>query len=369
MKFIKRLMIILLSIIAILVLVTYVYTNLPQFGALPKGTRIERIKKSPQYRDGKFRNKIEKPIMTEGHNTLGELYKLLFKKYPNKGPLENLPSIKTDLKSLPIDSNQLVWFGHSSYFLQLDSVKILVDPVFSGQASPLPSGVKAYNGSDIYTVDDMPELDYLLISHDHYDHLDYKTVKALQPKVKQVICGLGVGAHLERWGYHPQQIIEKDWGEKTEIRPGYNIYAEESHHGSGRGFKMAQSLWLSFVIQSPTLTIYYSGDGGYTDRYKQIPKKYGAIDWAIMDCGQYNKSWHAIHALPEEVAVAAMDLNALNLLPVHHSKFTLSRHPWNEPLNKISELSQSKPYKLATPMIGEAVKLDDSTQMFQQWWK
>ncbi|MFT4019061.1 MAG: MBL fold metallo-hydrolase, partial [Agriterribacter sp.] len=136
-----------------------------------------------------------------------------------------------------------------------------------------------------------------------------------------------------------------------------------------RGFKRGQSLWLSFFIQSPTLNIYYSGDGGYSERFKQIPEKYGTIDWAIMECGQYNKAWQSVHELPEEVALATTELKAKNLLPVHHSKFTLAKHTWDEPLKQISELSQSKPYKLATPMIGETVRLNDSTQVFTQWWK
>lgn len=356
-------------LITIFSLGTFLYMRQEKFGSLPKGARLEKIKKSPNYRNGKFRNILERPTLSKGHNMLSELYKLWFKRKPNRIPSKTIPSIKTNLKAFTSDENVLVWFGHSSLFLHLNGVKIAVDPVFSGNASPIPNSIKAFDGSDIYSVQDLPDLEYLLLSHDHYDHLDYETVKELQPKVKKVICGLGVGAHLEKWGYKQQQIIEKDWGDKVLIKPDFTIYIEQSHHGSGRGFKLAQSLWVSFLIKTPKVSVYYSGDGGYTNRFQNIYEKHGPVDWAIMDCGQYNKAWQSIHALPEEVAKATLELKATNLLPVHHSKFTLSRHPWDEPLEKISELSYAKPYKLATPMIGEKVTLDDRTQVFQQWWK
>lgn len=368
-KVIKKTFVVLLSLILIIVIIGYFYMKQPQFGALPEGKRLELVKQSVHYKNGKFRNLEEKPVIFPGHNFITEIWKSLVETYPNTEPVDVLPSVKTNLKSIPPDHNVIVWFGHSSFFLQLDGVKILVDPVFSGKASPLPWGVKAYKGSDIYTVADMPEIDYMLLSHDHYDHLDYETVKALQAKVKFVICGLGAGAHYEKWGYQPQQIIEKDWGDKLEVRPGFAIYAENTHHAGGRGFTDSQALWLSFFIQSPSMNIYYSGDGGYSDRFKKIAAKYPPVDWAIMECGQYNEAWQSVHELPEEVALATTELKAKNLLPVHHSKFTLARHPWNEPLNRIYTLSQSKDYRLATPMIGEIVRLDDHTQSFNQWWK
>ncbi|SKB60570.1 L-ascorbate metabolism protein UlaG, beta-lactamase superfamily [Soonwooa buanensis] len=255
------------------------------------------------------------------------------------------------------------------FFLQIDGVKILVDPVFSGNASPLPNSVKAYKGTDIYSVKDMPKIDYMLLSHDHYDHLDYQTVSQLQSKVKYVVCGLGAGAHYEKWGYQKEQIIEKDWGESFEVKNGFKISTESTHHESGRGFTSAQSLWLSFFIESPEINVYYSGDGGYDERFKNIAKKYPKIDWAIMECGQYDKAWQSVHELPEEVALATTELRATNMIPVHHSKFTLGKHPWDEPLEEITKFSKAKPYRLATPIIGEKVILNSTNQTFQQWWK
>lgn len=368
-KILKRTMIVLLCLVAGLGIAGYFYMRQPQFGALPGGERLERIKKSSHYIDGKFRNIVERPIITKGYSMAGQLYEAIFKTYPRREPASPLPSVKTDLKTLPPDSNLLVWFGHSSFFMQVDGIKILVDPVFSGKASPLPGGVKAYAGTDVYNTDDMPEIDYMLMSHDHYDHLDYETTLALKTKVKHVICGLGVGAHYERWGYTRQQIIELDWGENVNVKPGFTIYTEDTHHNCARGFTRDQALWVSFFIQSPSLKIYYSGDGGRDDRFKNFNQKFGAVDWAIMECGQYNKAWQSVHELPEEVAESTVELQAKYLLPVHHSKFTLAKHTWDEPLEEITRHSQSKPYRLVTPMIGEAVRLNDSTQQFNQWWK
>lgn len=359
----------LLSLCAVIAALGFFYIKQAKFGQLPEGEQLKRIEKSPNYKDGQFHNLIEKPTITEGYSFIGEIYTSLFKKFPRTTPAVVLPSIKTNLKTIPIDSNVIVWFGHSSFFLQVDGIKILVDPIFSGNASPIPGSVTAYKGSDIYTADDMPEIDYLLISHDHYDHLDYETILALQTRVKKVVCGLGVGAHFKLWGYQPQQIVEKDWNEKLAVAKDFNIHVESTHHDGGRGFTRSKALWLSFLIQAPSMKVYYSGDGGYDDRFERIGKKYGEIDWAIMECGQYNKAWHSVHELPEEVAKATVQLNAKNLLPVHHSKFTLARHPWDEPLIKISEYSKNQPYRLATPMIGEVVQLNNGQQVFNAWWK
>lgn len=362
-------MLILISLILLLAIVTIIYIQQPQFGKHPEGARLVLIEKSPHYIDGRFRNRVEKPTISEGYSMMGEIYKTLFKSYPSRQPVDSLPSVKTDLKQLPPDSNLAIWMGHSTVYLQVNGKRILVDPSFSGKASPLPWGVKAYRGSNIYSAADMPDIDYLIISHDHYDHLDYEAVLALRDKVKHLICGLGVGAHFEYWGYDARRIIEKDWYEKLEIDTDFVIYTEPTHHDSGRGFARGRTLWMSYLIKTPQMQIYISGDGGYDTRFAEIGKKYGPIDWAIIEDGQYDKAWQSVHNLPEEVMQAAIDLQAKNVIPVHHSKFTLGKHPWNEPLERISALSKDKPYQLHTPMIGQPVHLNDSTQSFAQWWK
>ncbi|WP_333864889.1 MBL fold metallo-hydrolase [Chitinophaga sp.] len=176
-------MIVLIVLVALLGITTYIFMKRPQFGALPEGTRLAAIQSSPHFKDGRFRNRVEMPIITAGYSMTGEIYKPLFRSFPDREPVNPLPSVKTDLLAAPRDSDMIVWFGHSSFYLQLGGVRFLADPIFSGKASPLPGGVRAYKGSDIYTAADIPEIDYMLLSHDHYDHLDYETAVALKDKV------------------------------------------------------------------------------------------------------------------------------------------------------------------------------------------
>lgn len=358
-----------ISVVALLTGGISLFLRHPLFGKNPSGTRLDKIEQSPHYKQGKFRNHVRKPLLTEGYSMLGEAYKALFHKHPKRAPIDLIPSQKTDLKQLSPEQDVMVWFGHSTVFIQLHGKTFLIDPVLSGGASPLPWGTRAYPGTDIYSVDDLPHIDYLLISHDHYDHLDYQTALALKDKVSFVICGLGVGEHFEYWGYPQEKLIEQDWGEQIDLPDGFTIFTETTHHQAGRGFAPAKNLWVSFLIQSPTLKIFYTGDGGYGPHFEALGKKHGPIDWALMENGQYNLAWHAIHCLPEEVAQASEDLNVINMLPVHHSKFTLSHHAWDEPLNRISELSVGRNYRLATPMIGQAVELRNNQQQFSEWWK
>lgn len=341
----------------------------PQFGKSPSGERLKRIMQSANYKDGRFRNRIERPTISEGYSMTGVLYDNLFGKHPRKEPVDSIPSIKQDLHNLPLDSNLLVWFGHSALLLHLEGKKILIDPALSSNASPLPWGVKAYKGSTTYTAADMPEVDYLLITHDHYDHLDYKTALAIKNKVKHVVCGLGVGAHFEHWGYPADQIIELDWNEQLKIDTNLRLNVLRSHHDSGRGFRRAKTLWVAYMFEAAGKKIYISGDGGHDDRFAEAYQKFGAIDWAIMEAGQYDSAWQSVHQLPEEVVKATLQLHAGHMMPVHNSKFTLGNHPWDEPLVKLTALSKDKPYQLTTPMIGEVVWLNKKDQRFSPWWQ
>lgn len=340
----------------------------PLFGKAPAGARLERMKKSPHFKDGTFHNLNHTPTMTEGYSTAGIMYDMFFVNHPRLIPIDSIPSQKVDLKNLSIDKNILVWFGHSSYFIQLDGKRILVDPVFSGNASPIPGTVKAFKGTDRYNVEDLPDIDYLIISHDHYDHVDYETLIKLKPKTQKVICGLGVGADFEEWGYKIEDILEKDWDETIDLGNGFFIYTTPARHFSGRGFTRNNTLWMSYVFQSPTMKIFIGGDGGYDTHFAEIGKKFGPIDLAILEDGQYDLKWKYIHLLPAEVLQAAKDLHAKRLFPVHSSKFVLANHPWDEPLIKITELNQSSKIPLVTPMIGEFVNLNDEKQVFTSWW-
>ena len=341
-----------------------------QFGKAPAGKRLQQLQQSPNYKEGKFQNIHFTPTLTEGYSMAGVMYNFIIKKFPRTRPAGIIPSVKTDLKNLPVTQNVLVWFGHSSYFIQLDGKRFLVDPVFSGNASPIPGSNKSFKGTDIYSAEDMPAIDYLLITHDHYDHLDYQTILKLKPKIKQVICGLGVGEHFDYWKFDPAKIIEKDWNESMLISDDFMLHTAPARHFSGRGFTRNNTLWLSYILQTPGLKMYLGGDSGYDIHFAEIGKKFGGFDLALLDNGQYNLAWQAIHMLPSETLKAATDLQTKRLFPMHNSKFKLANHPWDEPLKTIAGLNEKNDHlPLVTPKIGEVVYLDDSNQVFSQWWK
>jgi L-ascorbate metabolism protein UlaG (beta-lactamase superfamily) len=356
------------SAFLLILLWVFLFLRGPRFGRLPRGASLARIYRSPHQNLGKFENLHVTPDLTEGANFFTVLRDVLFAKSKRSRPGARLPSIKTDLLHLDPGASVLVWFGHSSYFIQVDGKRFLVDPDFSGSASPIPATTRSFAGSDIYSTRDIPEIDFLLLSHDHWDHLDYQTIKSLKPKVKQVICSLGVSDHLTRWGYDPQRIAEKDWYQETTLDAGFQLSILPARHFSGRGFKRNRSLWVSFVLQTPTLRIYLGGDSGYDTHFAEIGKSHGPFDLAILECGQYNAYWRYIHMMPEETVQAAIDLGAKQLLPVHWAKFALGLHSWDEPILRARSAALGKPILLLHPMIGESVNLRGPNQ-FSAWWE
>lgn len=341
---------------------------LKALGKAPRGKRLERIQQSPNYANGKFANQIVTPQLTEGYTFRKVLHKAITDRNPDKKPKATIPTIKTDLKNSAIENDCLVWFGHSSYFLQINGVRFLIDPVLSGNASPIPRTTRSFDGTTIYSHNDILEIDYLLLTHDHYDHLDYPTVKKIRPKIKNIVCGLGVGSHLEYWGYNPTIISEHDWYDNLELMTNIKLHVLPARHFSGRTFKRNNTLWVSFLLETPNQKIYLGGDSGYDGHFKEIGQKFGTIDLAILEDGQYNDAWRYIHCFPQETLQAGKDLNAKRIMPVHNSKFALSSHAWYEPINEIVRLNTDNQH-LVTPQIGEVVRLDDPTQIFKQWWK
>ncbi len=361
-------MVIFVSLLALIVLAVWAFTRQPQFGRAPSGRDLTRIQQSPNFKNGRFMNLETTPALAEGHSIAGEFYKLFTEKTPRRYPSGLIPSIKTNLINLTGKPDILVWFGHSSYLLKINGKNFLVDPVFSGNASPVPGIVRSFKGTDIYKAEDMPKIDYLLITHDHYDHLDYTTILELKDKVENVICGLGTGSHLKFWGYLPEKIIEKDWNETIILENDIKIHTLPGRHFSGRQFTRNNTLWLSFVVESSDIKIFIGGDSGYGNHFKEIGKRFNYFDLAILENGQYNAAWHYIHMLPDETLKAARDLNAKRLLPVHSSKFALSRHSWDEPLNELTRQNHLINVPIATPLIGEPVFLDKTDQRFTEWW-
>ncbi len=350
------------------VLSVYIFLQQAKFGATPSGERLERIKQSPNYKDGSFQNLSVTPDLTEGVSYYTVMKEFFFSDKKRSKPSEAIPSVKTDLLSLNSEENVLVWFGHSSYFIQVDGKTFLIDPVFSGAASPVKFTTKAFEGTDIYTTEDLPEIDYLLISHDHWDHLDYETILKLKSKVKTIITGLGTGQHFESWGFSTEQIVEEDWNTEIPLESGFTIHTLPARHFSGRTFTRNKAIWTSFALLTPSLKLYLGGDSGYDFHFAEIGKQFGGFDLAILENGQYDKNWRYIHMLPDEVLKAANDLNVKRLFPVHSSKFALANHNWDAPLKTITELNKEVGLPLVTPKIGELVYLSDSTQTFSKWW-
>ena len=342
--------------------------NQAKFGQSPKGERLERIKKSPNYSNGEFKNLSETAVMTSDKSSFGVMWDFMFSKKVNVTPKNIIPTIKTNLKNLGPDENVLVWFGHSSYFFRLHGKTFLVDPVFSSYASPFSFVNKAFKGTTVYNSDDLPNIDFLIISHDHWDHLDYKTILELKSKVNKVICGLGVGQHFEYWGYDDSMITELDWYEESLLQDSVQIAATPARHFSGRGIKRNKTLWTSYALKIHDFNLFIGGDGGFDTFFSEIGEKYGPFNLAILEQGQYNQNWNQIHLLPEQVFESAEQLRASRIFPVHNSKFALSSHPWDEPLNEITE-NGSNNIPVLTPQIGELVRLTDSTQTFSEWWK
>lgn len=346
-----------IGIVSAAVVGLFLFLRMPAFGRLPQGERMERIRRSPNYKDGKFKNLQPTELMTGTESRWQSLREFIFTDRSSLEPSTPVKAVKTDLKHLPADENLMVWFGHSSYLLQIDGRRILVDPVFHA-ASPVPFFCKPFKGTDIYKPEDMPDtIDCLLISHDHWDHLDYRTVTALKDRVRKVVCPLGVGEHFERWGYEKEKLVELDWTEDARLYDGFTVHCLPARHFSGRGLKPNQSLWASFLLDTPPLKIFIGGDGGYGRHFARIGSRYPDIDWAILENGQYDENWKYIHTLPNLLGQAAKDLNAENIITVHHSKFALARHPWDEPLRNEERLKADTAFRVAVPQIGEILPL------------
>jgi L-ascorbate metabolism protein UlaG (beta-lactamase superfamily) len=337
-----------------------------RLGKAPAGKRLERIKKERNYRDDKFHN-LEPTAVSPREVSTFKVLKEFMTRPASVTPSSEVPHKKANLFDLPQGEISIVWFGHSSYLISYRGFNILVDPVFSGNASPVKFFGKPFKGTNIYSVEDFPEIDLLLITHDHYDHLDYPFMKQIKDKVKKVVCSLGVGAHLELWGMTHEKISELGWQEELNVNDDLHITALPSRHFSGRSTKRFNTLWSSFALIWNDCRIYVGGDSGYSPQFREIGEKFGSFDLAFLECGQYSKYWPQIHMMPEETVKAAMDLNAKVLFPVHWGKFVLSIHPWNEPVKRMAAEAKKKDQNFVAPHIGETYTLGEKYDQ-KEWW-
>ncbi len=329
----------------------------PAFGELPSGARQKRIESSPNYRDGAFQNLEPTEIMTGDRSAFRQLASFLFARPKETTPQEPVEAIRTDLKSFDRSTDRLVWFGHSSYLLFIGGKTVLVDPVLTCEF-PASWMMTPFAGSDLYTPADLPEIDILVLTHDHWDHLDYGTLRDIRTRVKQVVCPLGVGAHLEKWGYAESAITELDWNAQT-VTDGFTFTCLPQRHFSGRHFIRFKSLWSSFMLEANGKTVFIGGDGGQGQHFAQIAARFPEIDLALLENGQYDASWAQIHTLPSELPEVIRTLRPKKVIPIHNGKYSISNHPWDEPQRLIREANEKDPtLAVEIPVIGKPITID-----------
>jgi L-ascorbate metabolism protein UlaG (beta-lactamase superfamily) len=340
----------------------------PQFGGRLKKHHKEAYSRSKQWNGKEFDNLVE-TTMDVGLKTMPGLLKAQFTNTKVRTPEKPIPIIPFDKKawnSEP-DKPKFIWYGHSVLLLQLNGKNLLIDPMLGSDASPIaPIKTKRFSDNSLDVIDSLPKIDAVLYTHDHYDHIDLKSVRKLMPKVDKWFVGLGIGRHLERWKIPSNQITEFDWWQEFDFE-GIKITYTPSRHFTGRGpFDRQQTLWGGWVFKSPAHNIFWSGDGGYGEHFKEIGKRLGPFDHAFMENGQYNKLWRQIHLHPEESVQAAIDAQVKVATPVHWSGFALALHPWKEPIERFTAEAKKKGLLLSTPRIGEIQEL--GKEAGSDWW-
>lgn len=362
----KIILIGIISIILLFILSVFLFIKFaPQIGQQPKGEHLEKIQKSKNNNGDIFVNQIETNEASLGE-ALSTIPDFLFG--------ENLSPDKPIVTDFPdnyinkIDSNiHITWYGHSAFLIEINNKRILLDPMFGESSSPIYLTTKRFKNTEKIDLEFFDNIDAVIISHDHYDHLDYPTIKKIKGKVKRFYTMLGVGSHLIRWGVDQSKIKELDWYDEDEFDE-IKLIACPSRHFSGRGFSdRFKTLWGSWIIQFGEKRIYFSGDGGYGSHFQEIGAKYGPFDLAMIECGQYNKAWKDIHMMPEESVQAGLDLKAKKIMPIHWGAFQLSIHSWEEPARRFKKRSEELGAEAIFPKIGERFKLDSINKDLKFW--
>ncbi len=330
------------------------------------GARLERITSSARFRDGSFRNTlpVQQGLKKNPLPMIGEY----FFKGAQRTPKGRLPVIDPrDGWAKTVDTGfRMTWMGHSTVLLELDGLKVLTDPVFGNRASPMRyAGPRRFHPTPV-RVDQLPELDVVLLSHDHYDHLCRETMQAIAKLQVPIVTALGVGAHLERFGVDPRRITELDWHESHEVK-GLRFTATPAQHFSGRGLGDRNStLWASWVIQTNHHKVFFSGDTGLTTEFRDIGKQHGPFDLVMLEVGAWNEAWGDIHLGPVNALEAFDMLGGGTLFPVHWGTFNLALHAWDEPAETLVAHQGSR--RIITPRLGlpvEPITLEGLTP----WWR
>jgi L-ascorbate metabolism protein UlaG (beta-lactamase superfamily) len=368
-KLLKYLALSLLSVIIIVSLTGALFLNLsPQFGRAPSDEQIKAYQESGHHDGEKFVNNTPATMDIK----FWSLLKKQFADAPKRNPAKDITVEKVDSTAIVLyrqDTTRLTWFGHSAFLLEIDGKKILLDPMLSEVPAPHPGlGPKRYSSELPISLEKLPYIDAIIISHDHYDHLDYESIQVLKEKTGRFYTSLGVGNHLAEWGIEAERITELNWWDSTSF-DGLKLISTPARHFSGRGLMDRQStLWCSWVIQGKHDNIYFSGDGGYDSHFMEIGEKYGPFDLSLLECGQYNEQWAAIHMMPEETVQAALDLKSKVFMPIHWGAFTLALHDWTDPVERASKEAQRLSQTITTPKIGQPVTIGGKIPT-SSWWK
>jgi len=353
-------------VILILVVVTIFMYTAPQMGQKPTGGDLERIKKSPFYGSERFINLTDTETASIGE-LMGTLPEYI--RSSNGKPKKPLPVRFGQNHQTVADSLCFItWYGHSAFLLEIDGKRILIDPMFGKSPSPFPFGSRRFDYEKPIPLHEITDIDAVILSHDHYDHLDYPTILALKDEVGHFYVPLGVGSHLKKWGVQGELVTELDWWQSTEHQ-GIQLIACPARHFSGRGFSDRNATqWSSWVIKSDHQNIFFSGDSGYGQHFKEIGEKYGPFNLAMMECGQYNKAWEAIHMMPEQSVLAGKEVNAQLVMPIHWGAFKLSIHEWTDPIIRFKNESERMNLPIINPVIGERFCLGQNFPR-KEWWR
>jgi L-ascorbate metabolism protein UlaG (beta-lactamase superfamily) len=337
-----------------------------QLGATPAGARAERMRQSPQFRDGVFRNRQPATVLPPG-SMRDAFRELLFGKQRRK-PVGVIPVLHPGTSSTATGGLEIIWYGHSTALVEIEGVRVLLDPVWSDRCSPSRLiGPRRLHAMPL-GLDELPPLDAIVISHDHYDHLDMTTIRALaRLSSAPMLVPLGVGAHLERWGVPSDRIIELDWEESFTVR-GVRLVATPARHFSGRGFSRDGTLWASWVIAGAQRRVFYTGDSGFFDGYAEIGAAHGPFDASLVQIGAYSDGWPDIHMTPEEGASAHVAVNARLMIPLHWCTFVLAMHDWSEPVERLWHEAKARDITLVVPRPGERIDVD-APPTVDGWWQ